>query len=331
MAKSIRISGGEALSVLPVSADTVIRRFVGDFHCHTNIEIWYVLGGEMKHIIDGREYLQTPGTFALIRPYIVHTTDTTVSEETPVIFSARAHEKAIMDAGYDCFIRHSKICVFEGREIPEFLTLEGEWRAEADAAARRLLDEDFRKYPESPAVRCRLFADFLRIVSRGGQKRKISNALRERTAAINNAVDYITENYKKKITLEELSSNAIMSKRRFTENFRAVTGMTTGDMVHIFRMFDAEQRVVFSENTIEEIGRSLGYYDKASFSHAFRSHFGMPPSEFRERNREDSYRTESEERLKRRRRYETLNYYYALKNNGAQLDKSFVTHMPNLI
>ena len=323
--------GSRHFDILPVTADTVIKKFLANIHCHNHIELWYVFKGEMRHVINGREYFQTPGTFSLVRAYTPHLTDTTVSDETPVIFSATASEAALLELGYDCFLRHRSFASFDGRELPEFIKLTGKRRTDADFIARELLNEDFRKAPDSPKRRLHLFAKFLSVVNMNMPQVKTTRSLREKTAAINEAADYMARHCKEKLSLDNLSERALMSKRRFTDNFKTITGMTTGDFITLHRMFHADQLLCFTEKTLDVIAAELGYYDKSSFSHAFSAYSGMTPSEYRKENTEDSYKWESGERLKRARRYETLSYYYALAHNGEKLPKTSVSAMPHLI
>ncbi len=323
--------GTRSFDILPVLAGSVIKRFLGNPHCHNHCEVWYVLKGEMKHIIGDCEYLQTPGSFALVRAYTPHLTDTTISEDTPVIFSVYADEKALEALSFDCFLRHSAMATFNGKEIPEFIELSGSQRDAADTLARALLDEDFQKYPGSLEKRCRLFAEFLGIVNRDMPSVHIKRGLKEKTRLINDAADYIIKHSSEKLSLDLLSEIALMSKRRFTDNFKSVTGMTAWELQKLQRMFLADQLLCFSEKTLEEIAEEIGYYDKSDFSHAFTSHFDVTPSEYRRLHTDISYKWESGERLKRLHRYETLNYYYSLSHNGEQLPKNFVSHMPNLL
>ncbi len=328
--KSLKI-GARSFDILPVFAGSVIKRFLGNSHCHNHIEIWYVLKGEMRHTIGDREYLQTPGSFSLVRAYTPHLTDTTISEDTPVIFSVNADEKALEKLSYDCFLRHSAFAAFNGKEIPEFIELSGDWKNAADALARALLDEDFKKYPGSLEKRCHLFAEFLGVVTRDMPAPCIKRGMKEKTRLINDVADYIIKHAPEKLSLDSLAEMALMSKRRFTDNFRSVTGMTAWELQKLQRMHLADQLLCFTEKTLDEIARKIGYYDKSDFSHAFTSHFGITPSEYRKLHTDASYKWESGERLKRLHRYETLNYYYALSHNGEQLPKSAVSHMPNLL
>ena len=328
--KAMKI-GHNKFEILPVMAGSVTTRFIGSPHCHNYAEIWYVLRGEVRHLIRDREYLQTPGSFALVRAYNSHTFDTTVSEETPVIFSAAANEKALEGLGFDCFLRHFNVATIDGKEIPEFIVLSGALKQKADFLARSLLDEAMRKHPDSPKKRCSLFVEFLKIISNNAPYVRISKGLREKTQLINDAVDYILSNYNKKISLDFLCERTHMSKRRFTDNFKSVTGMTTGELLWLKRAYQADQLLVFTEKNLEEIAKETGFYDKSSFSHAFTDFFGITPIEYRRKHTEASYKQESGERLKRAHRYDILNYYYALAHNGEQLPKSYVSNMPNLL
>ncbi len=323
--------GARSFNILPVFAGSVIKRFLGNSHCHNHIEIWYVLKGEMRHIIGDREYLQTPGSFSIVPAYTSHLTDTTISEDTPVIFSVYADEKALEALSYDCFFRHSAFAAFDGRELPEFIELSGDRKNAADILARAILDEDSKKYPGSLEKRCHLFAEFIGTINRDMPALCIKRGMKEKTRLINDVVDYIIKHASEKLSLDKLAETALMSKRRFTDNFKSVTGMTAWELQKLQRMHLADQLLCFSENTLEEIAKEIGYYDKSDFARAFTSHFNMTPSEYRRINTDISYKWESGERLKRLHRYETLNYYYALSHNGEQLPKSSVSNMPNLL
>ncbi len=330
--KGLKIAARYTLfDILPVMADSLVRRYRVAYHCHSSLELWYVFEGKLLHKVDGREYLQTPGSLVLVKPYTPHFIDTTVSDVTPIIFSASADEKALIKRGYDCFITHNKIAAANGRELPEFMLLRGKQKNDAEKIARKLLDEDCRKYPESLDVRCSLFADFLSVISMDLPELHISRTLRERTDAISDAVKYISMHFDEKISIDALAESALISKRRFTSNFKSVTGMTTGEVILLFRFLYAVQYLTFSDNTLEEIAQLIGFYDHPSFSHAFTEHFGMPPSEYRKRYRNESYSFESTDKLKRQRRYDILNYYYSLIHNGRQMPKHYVTYMPKLI
>lgn len=328
--KAMKI-GHNKFEILPVMAGSVTTRFIGSPHCHNYAEIYYILKGKMKHRIGDCEYLQTPGTFTLVRAYNPHAFDTTVSEETPVIFSAAANETALESLGFDCFLRHFNVAAINGKEIPEFIILSGALKQKADSLARSLLDEAMRKSPDSPKKRCSLFVEFLEVISSSAPSVRISRGFREKTRLINDAADYILSNYNKKISLDFLCERTHMSKRRFTDNFKSVTSMTTGELLWLKRAYQADQLLVFTEKTLEEIAEETGFYDKSSFSHAFKSFFGITPIEYRRKYTENSYRQESGERLKRLHRYDILNYYYALAHNGKQLPKSYISNMPNLL
>ncbi len=332
MKKKPSISTRYALfDILPVMAGSVVRRYSVPEHFHTSIELWYVFEGALLHKVEDREYVQTPGSLVLVRPYLPHSIDTTISAETPVIFSVSADEASLLRLGYDFFITHSKLAAANGYELPEFLSLNGKQKSSAEKIMRKILAEDTRQDPESPFLRCRLFAELFDILTEGLPKIRISTTIRERTKAISNAVQYISQHFNEKISLDTLASNAFMSKRRFTSNFKSVTGMTVWELIFLFRFYYAEQYLTFSDKSLDEIAKLIGFYDNASFSHSFIENYGMPPSEFRKKHRNPAYSFESKDRLKRERRYKMLNYYYGLAHNGEVLPKSYVSHMPGLL
>jgi len=114
---------------LPVRVNTKTIRDRDWPHFHKHIQICFVLSGELKHRINGTDYVQRAGSCSFVLPYTAHTLDSRDSDDTPVIFYAWFDENFLTERGYDLYSYGSGIAHFEGFEIPEFCELNDGHRA----------------------------------------------------------------------------------------------------------------------------------------------------------------------------------------------------------
>jgi len=92
-------------------------------------------------------------------------------------------------------------------------------------------------------------------------------------------VFYIEKNSGFDLTLEELSGVAGFSKYHFHRIFKSVIGESLGDYVRRVRLASTTLKFK-TKRKITQIAMDSGYETNASFSKAFKKHFGMSPKEF---------------------------------------------------
>jgi transcriptional regulator GlxA family with amidase domain len=72
-----------------------------------------------------------------------------------------------------------------------------------------------------------------------------------------------------------------LTPRTFARRFRTATGYTPIDYVRSLRVEEAKQSLETTCDTIDEIGREVGYDDPASFRRLFKRKTGLTPSHYR--------------------------------------------------
>ena len=97
--------------------------------------------------------------------------------------------------------------------------------------------------------------------------------------SIYKVIYYIEQNYNDDLKLEELSKIAGFSKYHFHRIFRAILGENLSDYVRRVRLSSTTMKFKTNLN-ITQIAQSSGYETNASFSKAFKKHFGTTPKEF---------------------------------------------------
>lgn len=266
---------------LPIRISTEVLRKVGDFHMHSHTQISYVLSGTMKHIVDGKTYIQQPGSCIIVPAYTTHTIDTSASEDTPVVIFISFRDSFLTEFGYRYFSYSNKFARFEEYVLPIYSELTDDKKERADELMRELRREFEKRKNMSFDRIATLLCDFFRLLCIESLKTSDFVLIEERANAITNAVKYIETHYSEKITIDKLCSLAAMSRCIFTKNFKAITGMTVANFILNVRLQHAKTEILFTKKPLNEIAKQVGLYDKARLSHVFFEAYGMTTSEYR--------------------------------------------------
>lgn len=155
-----------------------------------------------------------------------------------------------------------KIFTFPTKEISlhleEFLKCSDENRRAL--LLRRLIYNHLAQIPES---------DFLE-----PEEQIISPGIRK-------AIECINDNLSNPFSNSDLCRRSGMSRNLFYELFRKEMGMTPGRYLLNARMEYARRKLIYSDDTIDEIATATGYADRFHFSKAFKKFCGFPPGRYR--------------------------------------------------
>lgn len=125
----------------------------------------------------------------------------------------------------------------------------------------------------------------------------MNTAHAEYTARLNRVIDYIHANIETPLPLETLAEVAGFSPFHFHRLFKTLTGETLNDYVQRARLEKAANLLVGRPNdTILAVGVACGFSGAAVFSRAFRTRFGLSPSEYRAQMLAEHRKNRKEER-----------------------------------
>lgn len=94
-------------------------------------------------------------------------------------------------------------------------------------------------------------------------------------------LQYIEDNYNKKITLKELAMQSFYNASYFSTLFKECYGMTPLEYISKIRIDKAIELIKKTDLSIEEICYQVGYRNKNHFYKIFHNTTGMTPNEFR--------------------------------------------------
>lgn len=103
---------------------------------------------------------------------------------------------------------------------------------------------------------------------------------------IKQTVEKMHLNFSKPWTLDALAKLSGMSRAGFADKFKVTMGETPLKYLTMVRMQKAVQFLVETEDSLEQIAEKVGYQDPFSFSKVFKKLTGLPPREFRKKDRE---------------------------------------------
>ncbi|MEN6318362.1 MAG: AraC family transcriptional regulator [Syntrophaceae bacterium] len=95
---------------------------------------------------------------------------------------------------------------------------------------------------------------------------------------------FIEQNYREKITSEDISRAVSLSFRQISRAFKADMGLTVFEYLRIYRMLQASIAINMTRNKIISVAYDCGYDSISSFFIDFKKLFGISPAEFRNRH-----------------------------------------------
>ncbi len=104
---------------------------------------------------------------------------------------------------------------------------------------------------------------------------------KELNGLILEATQYIEENYRNNITLDDVARQVNMSYHYFSKFFRDSTGRNFTDYLTDLRMQKAKQFLKQTGMNIKAVSCEIGYSDPNYFSKIFKKYTGLTPTEYR--------------------------------------------------
>ncbi len=142
---------------------------------------------------------------------------------------------------------------------------------------------DYREYLKNESlfsaltVKGMIYNTVLNLVA----KSKTILEIREFSACVQKAIEFINNNLCKKIDLAKIAQYSYVSKCTLTNKFKKELNISVLGYIQRQRMFKAVQMLKNSTMSVAEISEFLGFSDQFYFSRCFKQKFGLSPLEYR--------------------------------------------------
>jgi len=107
---------------------------------------------------------------------------------------------------------------------------------------------------------------------------------------IKKAQTYIEENFRERLSIDELAKMAAISSRNFLRRFKKATANSPLEYIKRVKIEAAKQSLESSTSNISQVMYAVGYNDSKAFRTMFKKYTGLTPIEYRKKyNREMAY------------------------------------------
>lgn len=248
--------------------------FVG-LHWHSEIEMLYVKNGAISVTVEERKYVLNRGDIIFIEPEKIHTVS---PFSLPLEYDAAVFSASALSLNSEHFF---------GRDIIMPLVNGG-------AEFSGIIDSSFKDYEKllsqaeillnKESSKATVFAALIGIISiiyDGGYIKKSSGQISKYSHDIKKCLEYISENYSRRIKLSELSDLIHVSENYFCGYFKKFTGITPFEQINETRVKKAAALLSDSDLTVSEIAVKCGFENLSYFTRKFKSIIGCTPIDYR--------------------------------------------------
>lgn len=101
---------------------------------------------------------------------------------------------------------------------------------------------------------------------------------KEKFEIAKNIIEYIKQNYAKKITLKTISEVVGYNKYYVSHVFKSIVGVTVMTYLNTFRIFIARELLKTKKHSVSEVCYTCGFDNLSYFARTYKKHIGNPPS-----------------------------------------------------
>lgn len=99
--------------------------------------------------------------------------------------------------------------------------------------------------------------------------------------ALMKSISFIHERYYEKITIDDLTRIAHISRSLYIKKFKEICKMTPAAYINKIRIESASDMLHSTKLSVAEIAERTGFYDASHFSKSFESYYGISPVAYR--------------------------------------------------
>ena len=249
------------------------------FHWHSFFEITYIRSGRGSYYVNGRKYDVSEGDviiFNNVEPHGWWVED----EEMHILVMVFSSE---LIAGRTSF--------FDSDYLQPFIERGSSFKNKIEKKDERTMEIGAVMSESNREWKCRklgyqlmIKSDVLKILtllirySQDDTKpRELLNEKKNAMKRLQDAFEYISSNYKNKVTLEEAAKAAYMSPNYFSSYFRRVTGVTFSEYLTDFRIRKAKGLLRTTDLSTNEIAGECGFGNMSNFYRLFKKQTGSTP------------------------------------------------------
>lgn len=241
-----------------------------DLHSHAHYELYFLLSGKRRFFLKNRMYHIGAPCLIVIPPHTVHKTEGAGFSRVNVNISADG-----LDAYEGDVLRK-----LGGKVLP----LSSEDAARIFSVLDEAVAVQEENAPTAAAQLHLLFGYLLFILGRTTflpAAESVESKSDTASPVILKVIHYLTDNYREKITLQDLSERFFISKISLCEKFRRAMNDSVGNYLLRLRISKAKEFLCTTSKGMEEIAALCGFSSAAYMGLIFKEKTGLSPLNYR--------------------------------------------------
>ena len=233
-------------------------------HCHNHFEIYFITKGNCCYFIENKVYHMIPGDIILIPEGIMHNTQYQNTVYSRKLISCS--EYFIPDSVKPML--PSLMHLYRNPDIADSIN---------DIFNK--IEEEYYHIDELSEDIFKCYTNMLFFLL--ARHPNMSIPQDDEKHYIDDAIEYLQNNYTKNITLPDISARYFVSPEHFSRVFKKKTGFNVSEYINVLRLQKAENMLKqLNAAPITEIAEDCGFNDSNYFSLKFKELYGMPPKRF---------------------------------------------------
>ena len=237
-------------------------------HYHTEIELLYVLDGEIEMKCSGRTHKMSKGKVAVINSLELHEI-TGLSEECAIMMVHLDPE--YFEGYYPGFEENYYQAPTYDRAATDSL------RAYASGLMMALISKS-DCYEDEVIEYAHNIISCLKIKDVGEEKTG------DPAARLRRVMRYVCDNYTRKLTLQEIADREDLNLYYLSHNIKDASGHTFQQLLNYIRVEASESLLLGTNMTIGQIAEATGFSAVRYYTKHFEEWLGMHPSEYRQKH-----------------------------------------------
>jgi AraC-like DNA-binding protein len=261
-----------------------VKRTIGDGdyeeHQHSAVEMMLVLGGTVRHVVNGVELEARGGDVFVVHPNVSHELrGRRAFDEVKIACVPGAFKALVPDLARTTGFKTLFVPPAAGGERVSWLRLPLEEFSQCRQIALTMLAEYAEKRLGWKAAMHAGLCMLLVAMLRGHQRRQVGEC--PSLGRLHETISFMEKNFRRRLTLDELARRAGMSRSQFVRVFRVRCGTSPVDYLIDLRLDAAQRMMLASAKSIGEIALACGFPDSNYFSRQFRQKLGVSPKNCR--------------------------------------------------
>lgn len=250
-----------------------------EIHAHSFIQIYYIIEGKLKHIVNDESCYLSKGDFFMVPPDVYHRIEPTNIRRLKYVsigfvpgfvecgMNPNVHIRLrpkICFAG-DALVRAERIVM---DMLKEFAEKKDGYLVYNKGMLLQLLVLTAREYMTAASYYIE------RIAGWNGNGYGYSDAIFD-------CVEYVHEHFAQQLTIDEVAKKFFLSRTYFCKWFKHCTGKSFNAYLNDVRIACSKKLLDSPKYTITDIAYESGFNDVSSFCRKFKEQFGISPSAYR--------------------------------------------------